>query len=374
MEDTKKLKEKLAHYEKENEDLKLKVEELTDFFENASMPLHWVDGEGIIIWANQAELDALGYAKEEYIGFPISNFHADQEVIQDILTRLTNNETLLDYSAKLQCKDGSIKHVLINSNVLRKNGKFVHTRCFTRDITEKIREDQRKSDFVSLVSHELKTPLTTISSYSQLLMKNTKKDEGINFQAATKIQAQAKKMTAMIHDFLNLARVEEGQIRLNEETFELYPLVEEITGDARILDTKHKVRLIDCEAVTLFADREKIGQVLMNLLSNAIKYSPMGGTITIGCRKQPGKVNIYVSDEGLGISKTDQKRLFERFYRVTNDKVKTIGGFGIGLYLVAEILRQHNSQIQVYSQEDEGSTFHFDLEMVISNKTTTFRF
>jgi PAS domain S-box-containing protein len=363
MNDTKKLEEKLAHYEKENEELKLKVEELTDFFENASMPLHWVDREGIIIWANQAELDALGYAKEEYIGFPISNFHADQEVIQDILTRLTNNETLLDYSAKLKCKDGSIKHVLINSNVLRKDGKFVHTRCFTRDITEKMQEEQRKNDFVSMVSHELKTPLTTISSYSQILVKNIKKDDGINFQAVTRIQAQAKKMTSMIHDFLNLARLEDGQIRLNKETFELYPLIEEITADARVLTTKHEIRLIDCEAATLFADREKIGQVLMNLVSNAIKYSPMGGTITIGCRKQPGKVNIYVSDEGIGISKADQKRLFERFYRVTSNKMKAIAGFGIGLYLVTEILRQHNSQIQVDSQEDEGSTFHFDLEM-----------
>jgi PAS domain S-box-containing protein len=363
MEDTKKLEEELAYYKRKNEELQFKVDELTDFFENASMPLHWVDGEGIIIWANQAELDALGYTKSEYIGFPISNFHADQEVIQDILTRLSNNETLLNYTAKLKCKDGSIKHVLINSNVLRKDGKFIHTRCFTRDITEKVLEDQRKNDFVSMVSHELKTPLTSISSYIQLLLRKASKDDDFLFQALTRIQTQTDKMVSMTHDFLNLARLEDGKLHVDKEVFELEPLFKEITGDAQLLSTKHTTKFKDCEGITLYADRNKIALVLINLISNAIKYSPKGGTIIIGCKKQAGKVNIYVSDEGIGISKADQKKLFERFYRVMNDRVKNIAGFGIGLYLVAEILRLHNSQIQVDSQEEAGSTFHFDLEI-----------
>ena len=363
MEDTKTLEEELADYKRKNEELQFKVDELTDFFENASMPLHWVDGEGIIIWANQAELDALGYTKAEYIGFPISNFHADQEVIGDILTRLTNNETLLDYSARLKCKDGSIKHVLINSNVLRKDGEFIHTRCFTRDITEKVLEDQRKKDFVSMVSHELKTPLTSISSYVQLLLRKARKDDDFQFQALTIIQTQAEKMVSMIHDFLNVARLEDGKLHLDREIFELQPLFKEISENAQLLSAKHTIKFKDCEGITLYADRNKIALVLINLVSNAIKYSPMGGKVIIGCKKQPGKVNIYVSDEGIGISKADQKKLFERFYRVTNDRVKAIGGFGIGLYLVAEILGLHNSQIQVDSQEEAGSTFYFDLEI-----------
>jgi len=114
MENTIELEEKLLVYQRENEELRNRVDELTDFFENASIPLHWVDGNGVIIWANQAELDALGYNKEEYIGYPISDFHADAEIITDILNRLINNETLYDYSARLKCKDGTIKHVLIN--------------------------------------------------------------------------------------------------------------------------------------------------------------------------------------------------------------------------------------------------------------------
>jgi PAS domain S-box-containing protein len=363
MEDTKKLEELLAQSKSENEVLKYRVDELSDFIENASIPLHWVDGEGIIIWANQTELDVLGYAKEEYIGFPISNFHADQEIIRDILTRLIDNETLCDYPARLRCKDGSIRHVLINSNVLRKEGKFVHTRCFTRDITEKKQEEQRKQDFVAMVNHELKTPLTAITSYVQLLMKKSRNADDFYFQILTKVEAQAKKMISIAQDFLSLERMEDAKIQLRKETFELGPLVNEIAEDARMLSSMHTFRLMDCEAVTLYANRDKIAHVLMNLVGNAIKYSPAGGMITIGSEKQSGKVKIFVSDEGIGISQADQKRLFERFYRVNNDRIKDIAGFGIGLYLVSEILRHHNSQIEVESQEDIGSTFHFELEI-----------
>jgi two-component system sensor histidine kinase VicK len=99
----------------------------------------------------------------------------------------------------------------------------------------------------------------------------------------------------------------------------------------------------------------------MNLLSNAIKYSPKGGTITIGCEKAEGMVKVYVKDEGVGISAADQKKLFDKFYRVRNEKIKTISGFGIGLYLVSEILRYHKSEIAVESVENQGSTFYFIL-------------
>jgi signal transduction histidine kinase len=115
--------------------------------------------------------------------------------------------------------------------------------------------------------------------------------------------------------------------------------------------------------IIINADKEKIGQVLNNLLSNAIKYSPKGGNITISCKPIDGKVRIAVTDEGVGINKGDQKKLFDRFYRVKNEKVKTVSGFGIGLYLVSEIVRYHNSKIEVASTEDHGSTFYFDLDI-----------
>ncbi len=119
------------------EALRRREDELTDFIENSSVGLHWVGADGIILWANRAELDLLGYTREEYIGHHIADFHADQDVINNILSRLFNKETLHNYEARLRCKDGSIRHVLINSNVKWEENNFAHTRCFTRDITER---------------------------------------------------------------------------------------------------------------------------------------------------------------------------------------------------------------------------------------------
>lgn len=124
-----------------NESLEIQVQErtaeLTDFIENAVIPMHWVASDGTITWANKAELDMLGYAKEEYIGRSIVEFHADQPGINELLRRLSNNEAVQNYQAQLRCKDGSICDVLIDSNVSWRNGEFIHTRCFTRDVSER---------------------------------------------------------------------------------------------------------------------------------------------------------------------------------------------------------------------------------------------
>jgi PAS domain S-box-containing protein len=119
---------------------------LRDFFENATLGLHWVDANGIIVWANRRELEMLGYSKDEYVGQSITKFHADGCVIEDILARLTRGETLREYEAKLRCKDGSVRTVLIDSSVLFEKGQFIHTRCFTRDITERKEAEQKASE------------------------------------------------------------------------------------------------------------------------------------------------------------------------------------------------------------------------------------
>ncbi|BAY61231.1 multi-sensor signal transduction histidine kinase [Calothrix brevissima NIES-22] len=128
--------------------LRRSQQKLTDFVENATVGMHWVKADGTIIWANQAELDLLGYSRFEYIGHSITEFHVDRHVIEDIMARLGRNETLQNYEARLRCKDGSIRYVLIHSNVLWENGKFIHTRCFTRDITtrKKIEAALKESD------------------------------------------------------------------------------------------------------------------------------------------------------------------------------------------------------------------------------------
>jgi len=138
-------------------ELSRKHHELSDFFENAVMGLRWVGADGIILWANRAELDLLGYTREEYIGHSIADFHADAPAKGDVLRRLTSAETLNSYEARLRCKDGSIKEVLISSNVLFKDGKFVHTRCFTRDITQRKQAErslqQREHELRALIEN-----------------------------------------------------------------------------------------------------------------------------------------------------------------------------------------------------------------------------
>lgn len=621
----------IATLKKENEELKDRIALLTDFIEHGAVPLHSVNADGIITWVNQAELDLLGYSRDEYLGKPITDFHQDPTMIQELFKRVLNHETLSDYPATLICKDGTLKYVVISSNGLFKDDQFIHSRCFTkdvtalvieeerrnnllrllekseerlrlaieatelgtwdwniqqgkiylstetrsilnldddildpdhilelvhpadrrevnfkieklkddlserpfnficriirpnlnttswikiqgsthfnaqqrlrriigsvlditelkvaetknkelvaivnssndaiigksldgiitswnnaaqelfgfaademigqsnikllpnelkdeedyilmrlrngeslkhfetkrltksgktvdvsltfspirndqgaivgiskiaRDITDKKLEERRKNDFISMVSHELKTPLTSVLLFTQILQKkfNDNNDE-IGLQMTAKIENQTKKMTSLIRDFLSLARIEEGKLQVNLEPISLLALFDEIKNEAELLINKHHITFL-CESnIIILADRDKMGQVFMNLLSNAIKYSPDGGTITLGCEEVGDKIKLYVQDEGIGIDLADQKKLFNRFYRVDSEQTSNISGFGIGLYIVSEILRYHQSTIEVSSEKGVGTTFYFFLDLIHENRPERF--
>lgn len=319
----------------------------------------------ITSWNGSAER-TFGYTADEMIGQSILKLiPADrQEEEPQILARLKNGERVEHFETIRVTKYNQLINVSLTiSPIKNAEGKIIGLSKIARDITEKKQEELRKNDFIAMVSHELKTPLTSIRTYIQVLLAQAKKDEtGFSMNALTRADVQAKKMTSMIHDFLSLARLEEGKIRITKEEFELHTLIEEIAEDAQFLTTTHKVTVVDCKGINLTADRDKIGQVLINLLSNAIKYSPKGGAITIGCSKTGDDVKIFVKDEGVGINNTDKKRLFEKFYRVKDEEIKMVSGFGIGLYLVSEILRYHGSEIKVDSTVGAGSTFYFTLK------------
>jgi PAS domain S-box-containing protein len=318
-------------------------------------------------WNKSAE-EMFGYKAEEIIGQSIMKIIPQERQHEElnIITKIKNGERVEHFETQRLTKDHRLLDLSITvSPIKNKQGQIIGASKIARDISEKKQEEARKNDFIAMVSHELKTPLTSMRAYVQLLLAK-EKEAGDNFRTSvlTRAGVQAKKMSAMINDFLSLARLEEGKISLKFEEFNLKQVIDETVLDAQFLSTNHSIQVTGCDDIAVNADRDKIGQVLMNLLSNAIKYSPKGGDITIDCQRVEKGVKVSVTDHGIGISEKDQKKLFDRFYRVQNERVKTVSGFGIGLYLVSEILKYHDSKIEVESDEGKGSTFYFTLETI----------
>jgi len=236
------------------------------------------------------------------------------------------------------------------------------------DITEQVRiqqeDDQRKNDFISMVSHELKTPLTSLNGYVQvLLMKAKKNNDDFAIGVLEKATRQTKKMSGMINGFLNMKRLENGKIPLDKQRFDMADLIKETEDECIATISSHRVIFAPVETAYLEADREKIGQVINNLISNAVKYSPEQSTISIACININDSVRVSVKDEGMGVSEEDRPKLFDRFYRVESTEMQHINGFGIGLYLCDEIISRHNGLIWIESEPGAGSTFQFSLPL-----------
>jgi two-component system sensor histidine kinase VicK len=232
----------------------------------------------------------------------------------------------------------------------------------TLDITENKRDEIRKNDFIAMASHELKTPLTSLKAYIQLLAKklNNNNDEFIA-NALTKADNQVNKMANLIYGFLDLSRLESGKLQIKMQDFDINKLLVENIAETQLTNNGHTIIFNADDVGMVHADRERIGQVINNFLSNAIKYSPKDSVITITTKTCENEIQVSVSDEGIGIKSKDQEKLFQRFYRVDNDEIKNISGFGIGLYLASEIIQRHRGKIWVNSQENKGSTFSFSL-------------
>jgi len=230
------------------------------------------------------------------------------------------------------------------------------------EITNEKQNEIRKNDFIGMVSHELKTPLTSLKAYVQVLNARSKKEENaFAISSLNKVELQINKMSALINGFLNLSRLESGKIHLNLVEFNVDELIKEIIEESSLVTSTHKITLMPCDSVMIRADRDKIGQVITNLISNAVKYSPRGRVVELNCQRTGDSVQVSVRDEGMGIRPQDKDKLFERFYRVESTHTEHISGFGIGLYLSAEIVQHHGGKIWLESEKGIGSTFFFSL-------------
>lgn len=362
MSEIEKLQSVLAKAKEKEKELADRVEELEDFIENGSLPLHWVDGEGKIIWANKAELESLGYTKEEYIGKSITDFHANPDTINDILTRLTNKETLRNYEATLKHKNGSVRHVLINSNVLFKNDKFKHTRCFTRDITEIKELERKKDEFIGAASHELKTPLTSIQAYVELLERTIKQGDIETANAyIKKTRNTINRMNTLIMDMLDLSKIHEGKLACTFKVFNPMKLINNSVESIKHI-VSHEIILKGKITQSILGDEHRLDQVLTNLLTNSVKYSPESGKVMVVLEEDNNEIIVEVKDLGIGIPKEKQKHIFDRFYRA-EDQIK-YQGLGIGLFIASEIIKQHKGKLWVESEPNKGSSFFFSIPVV----------
>jgi len=226
--------------------------------------------------------------------------------------------------------------------------------------------EQRRDDFIKMASHELKTPVTSVKGYVQLLLDMFKEDyknippEAIQ-KALSTIDKQITKLTRLMGELLDLSRIDSGKLELKMQEFNLNDIVRETVQDLQHSNRHNIVIKADAE-YTLCGDKDRISQVLSNLLTNAVKYSPDSNNIEVSVQKGgSGNVGVSVKDHGIGIDKKDQEKIFERFYRVEGWSEQTYPGFGIGLFIASQIIHRHNGSISVVSEKGKGSSFTFTL-------------
>lgn len=249
------------------------------------------------------------------------------------------------------------------------NNNFVSVYAVLMDVTDQKQDEQRKNDFIAMVSHELKTPLTSVKGYIQVLQMKAKQDSlAFPVKALEGADRQIVKMTNMINGFLNVARLESGKIMIDLEKVELNKLVQEIVEEYTGNIVDHRFKENYGPELFIMADWEKLGQVINNLISNAIKYSQGNTEISVNCYQDGGNAVFKIMDQGMGISPADLPRLFERFYRVENSKTATVAGFGIGLYLSSEIIQRHQGRLWAESELGKGSTFFFSIPLAFEGR------
>jgi two-component system sensor histidine kinase VicK len=267
------------------------------------------------------------------------------------------------YEVKIHLPDGTLRWIKTQGIVVYDDKRTpVRMLGTVIDVTNDKRDEIRKNDFIAMASHELKTPLTSIKAYVQILAKRlAPANDGFVNSTLHKAGNQVDKMTDLIHSFLDLSKLESGKLHLELTEVDVNKLIEESIAEMSLLSPGRVIRFEPGGKLIATADGEKIGQVINNFLSNASKYSDKESTITVTAAKDNGTVKVRVTDKGIGIRLKDQEKLFQRFYRVESDKMKNISGFGIGLYISSEIMHRHKGTIGVESDEGKGATFYFTL-------------
>jgi len=306
----------------------------------------------------------------------ISEFRINNKLLPPSQTplakALATGKTIVRRNIVHEQNDGKKSYLQVQASIIRnKKGRVIAAASIINDVSRQKEEEKRKDDFVNMASHELKTPITSMKLYIDTLAHLLKDKNQKAMKITQSLKFQTDRLQALVSDLLDVSRIQTGKLIFNKEIFQIDKLIEDIV-DAMQGMSKHEIVYQKGKfPFTVNADRFRIYQVLANLINNALKYSPQDQKIHISAKKTNGRVIVRVEDHGIGISKENQKRIFDRLYQVTDKKAKTFPGLGLGLYISKEIIKRHNGRMWVESEKDKGSTFYFTLPRVYQNDSSS---
>ena len=376
MDSNKALKKEISALKQEN--IKLKAcehqERFRTIFEYSRLANKVISPDLKILQVNMALVKLLGYdVKEDIIGSRILDYsppedHKHWELLQQ---QLWQKETpFFCLETRLIKKDGALIWCRVTSILFPdESGTLGYT--IIDDISEQHQLKLHKEEFISIASHELKTPITSLKANLQLMSRMLKTETNVP-ERLTKMtenaERHATKLGFLVSDLLSSTKIEQGQLSLKKTEFVLKELVDECCSHIR-LEGKYHISYRSSPLFTIFADRDKIDQVLVNLVNNAVKYVAESFEIIVDAKHSKGITRVLVSDKGKGIEPENMGNLFDRYFRLAKDNNHT-SGLGMGLYISAEIIRLHGGEMGVESELGKGATFWFtipDESSIISN-------
>jgi PAS domain S-box-containing protein len=340
------------------------------------------DEFGKITKVNQAALDILGLKEKELLGawFPKALQAFDDsgrpiKLMDRPITRafLTGKPVIQRTLYKL--KDGSLLPVACTVSPLVLAGRPIGAIELFRDISTEYEIDRMKSDFISLASHQLRTPLSAIKTYSHMLIDGFMGPLAPEQRKALRtIVSASNRMNELISTLLNVSRIETGNVIVSAKKINLNHIVDEIFKELALSADNKQITLstkLPASPVIIKGDNLIVKEILINMVSNAIKYTPNGGQVLVQIRKGSRNVLISVKDNGMGIPKSAREQLFSKFYRAQNVVRHETSGTGLGLYLVKGLVETLNGKIWFESIENRGSTFYVRLPIEYSGRPIT---
>lgn len=328
-----------------------------------------LDADYKVLSANSHFLNSFKVASEDTVGkilFELGNHQWDIEALKTLLTKiLPTNNPVIDFEVAHDFPHIGKKIMLVNAYRIEFEGQYKDRILIAiEDITDKKEIDRRKDDFLSIASHELKTPLTTIKGFVQLLKRMAPAESSEKFLVTLdKVSIYVDRLNNLISELLDTSKIQSGNIEIHKEPFEIEKLLRDTIENLSLATPQYTISINTNINATILGDELQISQVINNLVSNAIKYSPGQNKIDIYCNKVGNFIKVSITDYGMGITQQDQSKIFDRFYRA-RDIQKKFPGMGIGLYICHEIIENHDGTLWVESEIGKGSTFNFTLPII----------